>query len=89
MNKLEKAIAALGSALLVAAWGWLFLSNKGVLVASEVITEDRVGKFTESHTAIVRVSVEARESRHLERRQPGDWVEGTGRVACWPDRNRI
>jgi hypothetical protein len=34
--------------LLVGAWGWLFLSNKGVLVASEVVTEDRVGKFTES-----------------------------------------
>jgi hypothetical protein len=35
-------------ALLLAAWGWLFLSNKGVLVASEVVTEDRVGNFTES-----------------------------------------
>ena len=35
-------------ALLVGAWAWLFLSNQGVLVASEVVTEDRVGKFTES-----------------------------------------
>jgi len=34
--------------LVVAAWAWLFLSNKGLLVASEEITEDRVGKFTES-----------------------------------------
>ena len=34
--------------LLVAAWGWLFLSNQGVLVSSKVVTEDRVGKFTES-----------------------------------------
>ena len=34
--------------LVVAAWAWLFLSNKGLLVSSEVITEDRVGKFTES-----------------------------------------
>ncbi|MDX1592862.1 MAG: hypothetical protein R3298_01350 [Gammaproteobacteria bacterium] len=30
------------------AWAALFLSNKGVLVGSEVVTEDRVGKFTES-----------------------------------------
>jgi hypothetical protein len=35
-------------ALLAGAWAWLFLSNQGVLVASEVVTEDRVGKFTES-----------------------------------------
>jgi len=34
--------------LVIAAWAWLFLSNKGLLVASEEITEDRVGKFTES-----------------------------------------
>jgi hypothetical protein len=34
--------------IVVGAWAWLFLSNKGVLVASEVVTEDRVGKFTES-----------------------------------------
>ncbi len=34
--------------LVVAAWAWLFLSNKGLLVTSEVVTEDRVGKFTES-----------------------------------------
>ena len=41
-------LLALIVALLVAAWAWLFLSNQGVLVASEVVTEDRVGKFTES-----------------------------------------
>ncbi len=35
-------------ALLIAGWAWLFLSNQGVLIASEVVTEDRVGKFTES-----------------------------------------
>lgn len=34
--------------VIVGAWAWLFLSNKGVLIASEVVTEDRVGKFTES-----------------------------------------
>jgi hypothetical protein len=41
-------VLALIVALLVGAWAWLFLSNKGVLVASEMVTEDRVGKFTES-----------------------------------------
>ncbi len=35
-------------ALVVGAWAWLFLSNKGLLVGREVVTEDRVGKFTES-----------------------------------------
>ncbi|HEY5719233.1 MAG TPA: hypothetical protein VIW02_02515 [Gammaproteobacteria bacterium] len=34
--------------LLAAGWGWLFLSNQGILVSSKVVTEDRVGKFTES-----------------------------------------
>ena len=34
--------------IVIAAWAWLFLSNKGVLVSSKVITEDRVGRFTES-----------------------------------------
>jgi hypothetical protein len=35
-------------AAVVIAWAWLFLSNKGILVSSEVITEDRVGRLTEA-----------------------------------------
>jgi hypothetical protein len=42
-----KVIAAI-LLVVVVAWGWLFLSNQGVLVSSKVVTEDRVGKLTES-----------------------------------------
>lgn len=42
-----KVIAAI-LLVVVVAWGWLFLSNKGVLISSKEVTEDRVGKLTES-----------------------------------------